>query len=122
MSLRAERWPRAVRWIAPAALFALTPKCLLCVLAYAGLGGLVGASGRELCGAELGSSTAWVFPLAWLGLGGFSAVGFVSARHKTRASDPKRCLVAVEVDADPAESSAEKQRPETLKPSIYDWP
>ena len=43
---------RVVRWLWPAALLALTPKCVLCVLAYAGLGSVLGlGGGPELCGA-----------------------------------------------------------------------
>ncbi len=42
---------RARRWLIPAALLALTPKCVLCLLAYTGLGVALGFGGPELCGA-----------------------------------------------------------------------
>lgn len=45
---------RAVRWLVPAAALALAPKCLLCVLVYAGLASTLGLGGRELCGAPAG--------------------------------------------------------------------
>ena len=51
---------RAVCCLFPAALLALTPKCLLCVLAYAGLGAMLGLGGPEICGASGGhSSLTW---------------------------------------------------------------
>jgi len=49
-SLRA-RLARASGWLIPAALLALTPKCVLCVLAYAGIGTALGLGGPEICGA-----------------------------------------------------------------------
>lgn len=42
---------RARGWLLPAALLALTPKCVLCLLAYAGLGAALGFGGPEFCGA-----------------------------------------------------------------------
>jgi len=39
------------RWLIPAALLALLPKCVLCVLAYAGAGTILGWVGPEICGA-----------------------------------------------------------------------
>lgn len=64
-SPRAEffRSSRAARWLLPAALLVLMPKCLLCVLAYAGLGTALGLGGPEICGAP-GAST-WTWP-PWL--------------------------------------------------------
>ena len=59
---------RAARWLLPAALLAVTPKCVLCVLAYASLGTALGLGGGELCGAAGNSSAVWTTPLAWLGL------------------------------------------------------
>jgi hypothetical protein len=58
---------RAVRWLLPAAALSLTPKCLLCLGAYLGLGALVGLSGPEFCGAApntLPVATGFVFSLA----------------------------------------------------------
>ena len=48
LSERARRWRG---WMIPAAFLALTPKCVLCLLAYAGLGTALGFGGPELCGA-----------------------------------------------------------------------
>jgi hypothetical protein len=48
--LLSGRVGRAVRWLLPAVLFALAPKCLVCVLGYAGLATALGLGGRELCG------------------------------------------------------------------------
>lgn len=58
---------RTVRWLAPAALLALVPKCLLCVLAYAGLGTALGLGGPERCGAPPPAATAWPTALAAVG-------------------------------------------------------
>jgi len=64
---RTEYPRRAVRWLWPTALLALAPKCLLCVLAYAGLGAALGLGGPEICGATTpGASVAWTSSLAWL--------------------------------------------------------
>ena len=53
---RIEFFHRAARWLLPAALIALTPKCVLCVLAYAGLGAAFGLGGPEICGTTAGST------------------------------------------------------------------
>jgi hypothetical protein len=45
-------------------LFALIPKCLLCLAAYAGLGAVLGRSGPEICGGPAGSPGSWLFSLA----------------------------------------------------------
>ena len=58
----------------PAALLALTPKCLACVLAYAGLAGALGFGGPEICGASAGTATAWT---SWLLPAGFAGVGLL---------------------------------------------
>lgn len=39
------------RWLVPGALFALAPKCVLCLAAYFGLGAALGLTGTEICGA-----------------------------------------------------------------------
>lgn len=45
------------------------PKCVLCVLAYAGLGSVLGlGGGPELCGAPAVPSGDWLSVLAWAGL------------------------------------------------------
>ncbi len=41
----------AWRWLAPAALLVLAPKCVLCLLAYAGVGAALRFGGPEICGA-----------------------------------------------------------------------
>jgi hypothetical protein len=72
MSLpRLEFSRRAVRWLLPAALLALTPKCILCVLAYTGIGVALGLGGPELCGAPGGDAGAWTTWLSALGLAAF---------------------------------------------------
>ena len=78
---------RAVRWLLPAALLALTPKCLLCVLAYAGLGAALGLGGSEICGATASSPTTWTTMLAWLGVvGGLSTIGFLTSCRRGRSA------------------------------------
>ena len=39
------------RWLLPAVLLAAAPKCVLCLLAYAGVGAALGLGGSEMCGA-----------------------------------------------------------------------
>ena len=51
-----------------AALFALAPKCGLCLLSYAGLGAALGLGGAEICGATPSSASVWLTWLAGLGL------------------------------------------------------
>lgn len=47
-------------WLIPAALLALAPKCVLCLLAYAGLGAALGLSGPEICGATSSTISHWI--------------------------------------------------------------
>ncbi|HYD85625.1 MAG TPA: hypothetical protein VEA63_16270, partial [Opitutus sp.] len=76
-SRRTEFSRRAARWLLPAAVLAFTPKCLLCVAAYVGLGAALGLATPELCGGAANASTTWASSLAWLGLiCGLSAFGF----------------------------------------------
>jgi hypothetical protein len=83
----AEFCRRTVRWLLPAALLALTPKCLLCVLAYAGLGAALGLGGPEICGASAGSPALWVYALAWLGgVGGVGILGFLAGGRRLRSA------------------------------------
>lgn len=70
LSRRAEYIRRAARLVLPAALLALSPKCALCLLAYAGLGTAVGLGGREWCGTPPNAPLGWATSLAWLGLVG----------------------------------------------------
>ena len=81
-SRRTEFCSRAVRWLWPTALLALAPKCVLCVLAYAGLGASIGLGGPEICGATAGSPASWAAALAWLGVaGGLGACGLLLSRR-----------------------------------------
>jgi hypothetical protein len=61
-------------WLVPAALFAVAPKCILCVIAYAGLGTALGLGGPELCGAP---DRVSALPLL---LGTVGAAGFLLHR------------------------------------------
>jgi hypothetical protein len=55
-----KRARRLRRWLIPAALFALAPKCVLCLLAYSGLAAALGVAGPELCGAPAGvAAESW---------------------------------------------------------------
>jgi hypothetical protein len=75
----------------PAALLALTPKCLLCVLAFAGLGAAVGLGGPEICGAPAGSPAAWATSLAWLGVAcGLATFGFFASCRRARSGRGER--------------------------------
>ena len=65
-------------WLVPAALFAIAPKCILCVIAYAGLGTVLGLGGPELCGAPDRFSA---LPLL---LGAVGVAGFVLHRAVNR--------------------------------------
>jgi hypothetical protein len=81
MSLpRSSSLRRAVRWLVPAAALALAPKCLLCVLAYAGLASALGLGGRELCGGPAESPHAWI-PLTAAALLVLGGVAMIARRH-----------------------------------------
>lgn len=80
-SPRLESGCRAARWLLPAALFALAPKCALCLIAYIGLGTVLGLSGPELCGASSAAPNAWASWLAWFGVSGVvGALGRLAVR------------------------------------------
>jgi len=49
----------ARRWVVPAMLLALAPKCALCLVGYAGLATALGVTGPQLCGAPAASATPW---------------------------------------------------------------
>jgi hypothetical protein len=86
-SRRTESSRRAVRWLLPAALLALTPKCLLCVLAYAGVGAAFGFGGPEICGASVDLPATWASTLAWLGVaGGLGLTGFLASCRCARTA------------------------------------
>ena len=62
---RPESCGGPIRWLLPAAGFALAPKCLLCLAAYAGMGAALGVKfgGPELCGAsaeQAGGPEVWL--------------------------------------------------------------
>ena len=80
---------RAVRWLGPATLLALAPKCVLCLLAYAGLGAAIGLGGPELCGAPAGTAGSWASMFAWLGgVGGLATFGLLANCRRTRRATP----------------------------------
>jgi hypothetical protein len=90
-SLRSDFSRRAARWLVPAALLALAPKCVVCVAAYAGFGMALGLGGPEFCGVDTGSEAAWVSSLAWLGFAsGLGALGFFAncRRGDGKSSEP----------------------------------
>ena len=71
MSLRpqpVDRLRRPRGWLIPAAFLALTPKCVLCLLAYAGVGAALGLGGPEICGAVAGPTGHWLWLLHALGV------------------------------------------------------
>lgn len=85
--LQSSRASRAVRWLLPTALLALTPKCLLCVAAYIGLGAALGLGGPEICGAPGGFTPSWASSLAWLGVTlGLGVIGFLAGHRRCRIS------------------------------------
>lgn len=91
MSLPRAKLPRrAARWLVPLSLLALAPKCVLCVIAYAGLGAALGAGGAELCGAVAAPSVSvasLATPLAWFGLaGGVGAAGILARARVAKCS------------------------------------
>ena len=82
MSLRlrpADALRRTRGWLIPAALLALAPKCVLCLLAYAGAGAALGFGGPELCGAAAGPAGHWL----WLLSGAVVVPGLVAWRRRT---------------------------------------
>jgi hypothetical protein len=78
---RIKSFRRSVSWLLPATLLALTPKCLLCLAAYAGIGAALGLGGPEICGAtESSAMQPWTASFL-LGGAALSAVGLY-ARHR----------------------------------------
>ena len=76
---RAETFRGPIRWLSGAAIFALAPKCLVCLAAYAGAGAALGVKlgGPEFCGGSPGPSDG---PIAWLALVG-AGVGVILFRR-----------------------------------------
>ncbi len=64
----ARRTARARAWWVPIVLLTFAPKCVMCVLGYAGLGVALGLTGPELCGAPGSSSGPWLTWVSALGL------------------------------------------------------
>ena len=62
----AEFRRRPVRALVSVGLLALTPKCGVCLLAYAGLGALIGLRGPEICGAAGPPRVSGIWPLTLL--------------------------------------------------------
>lgn len=88
MSRRGNRfdgreWVRSTAWSSGAALLALTPKCLVCVAAYLGLGATLGVTRPEICGGSSGNSHVWMlFPVS------AGAIAVVIRRLRTRHQPP----------------------------------
>lgn len=76
-----------LRWLPLATACALTPKCLLCLAAYAGVGATLGVSvfGPEWCGAPVAGETI-VWLAAWAGATGLA----VGVRLIGRRSEGRR--------------------------------
>ncbi|HEY5551867.1 MAG TPA: hypothetical protein VIK52_08260 [Opitutaceae bacterium] len=79
-----RRLPRARSWLIPAALLALTPKCIACVLGYAGLGAMLGLGGPELCGTSGNHSGLWIAFLIPAGAAAFLARPAIGASRPSR--------------------------------------
>jgi hypothetical protein len=83
---------RPLQTLLPAALLILAPKCVVCVLAYAGIGTFFGIRRLEICGPSVGSSGPWVSLLALLGV----ALGipglFANRRCRRKASKGRLAL------------------------------
>jgi len=77
---RTKSFRRSIRWLLPAALLALMPKCFLCLAAYAGIGAVLGFGGPEICGATSSPMSLWVSAFV-LGGGALSAIGLY-VRHR----------------------------------------
>lgn len=60
---RSDRWRRLLRWLMAGAIVTLAPKCVLCVIAYLGLGTTLGWTSAELCGAPASKTLPGI---AWL--------------------------------------------------------
>jgi hypothetical protein len=68
-------------WLIPAALLALTPKCILCLAAYAGIGAALGLGGPEICGAAQ-SSTMKLWMASFVLSGAALSVVGLYVRHR----------------------------------------
>jgi len=70
-------------WPAAATLFALAPKCLLCVAAYAGIGAILGLGGREICGVPTSAPEDWA-PGLVVGAASLGFIGLLASRRGRR--------------------------------------
>ncbi len=78
-----DRLRRARRWLIPAALLALIPKCFACLAVYAGLGAAL-FGGVEICGAASNSIATTLH--AWPLLLAVSLAALATIRHRARFS------------------------------------
>lgn len=79
---------RARRWLASAVLLGVAPKCVLCAIAYTGLGAAIGLGGPELCGGierPATAETAWLLGLgacaAFVAVTGLKAIATSARRN-----------------------------------------
>jgi hypothetical protein len=72
---RADICRNGFRWLGSAALLAFAPKCLLCVVGYAGIGAALGSRVPELCGVRPADSGGWPVTLTWAAA--FAALGAI---------------------------------------------
>lgn len=91
-------------WLVPVALLALAPKCVLCALAYAGAGAVLGLGRTEICGAD-DASRPWVIALPVLGTT-LVAASLLVRRNRTFNRPP------VHSDGNISSSSTSKIRPD----------
>jgi len=75
----ADRFRYVARWLWPAAILAMTPKCLLCVFAYAGLATTIGIGGPEICG-ESNESVSSFLAIFFVGISVYSLAVFAHRR------------------------------------------
>jgi len=107
MTLRRQLSEHARRlrgWLVPVAWLALAPKCVLCLLAYAGAGTALGLGGPEICGT-IGAGRSWAdaLPVLWVIL----TTALIFARRKLRWNRP-----LVHSDGRTSSSSTSKIRPD----------
>ena len=65
--LKGWRWHRSISWSLGVTVVALAPKCLLCVVAYLGIGAAMGLKSYELCGASPKGFANWEVVLLGVG-------------------------------------------------------
>jgi len=81
---------RPFRALGSFALLALCPKCVVCLLAYADLGAVLGLRSTEICGATAGSLDLWVSSFAGFGVALAIAGWFASLRRRRSSSSSQR--------------------------------